>query len=145
MKMPIKIDNRLIYSIVCHHISHFTTVKNDVKHDYESHMVLLTVYSNFLYQTIVKKKPLSWTGVFNTAESKGHKELMSDRKLTIFAVAENLSMSQETVRRKLDKLCKRHLLNYSKKEGLSLGKKFKETIRPVGKADMKGLLKIFEK
>jgi len=143
--MGFKINNQLIYSIICHHINHFTTVKNTVKHDYESHMILLTVYSHFLFQTIVAKKSLSWTGVFNAAESKDHKKLMSDRKLTIFAVAENLSMSQETVRRKLDKLCKRHLLNYSKKEGLSLGKKFKEAIKPVGKADMKGLIKIFEK
>ncbi len=73
---------------------------------------------------------------------------MKDRKLTIFSVAQNLLMPQETVRRKLEKLCNRKLLDYSKSDGLSLGKKFKETIEPVGKADGKeifALLGKFEK
>ena len=59
-------------------------------------------------------------------ETEEHKQLMQDRKLTIFAVAENLLMPQETVRRKLKELSSRKLLYYSKSEGLSLGKNFKE-------------------
>ena len=70
---------------------------------------------------------------------------MKDIKLTIFAVAENLSMAQETVSRKLKKLCSRKLLEYSKKDGLSLGKKFKEIIEPVGKADGQDIFALFEK
>lgn len=143
--MSFKINNKAIFLIISHHINHFINVKVFVKHDYDSHMILLTVYSHFLFQTIANKKSLSWTGVFNAIESKEYKKLMAHKKLTIFAVAENLLMSQETVRRKLDKLCKRNLLNYSKKEGLSLGIKFKEIIKPIGKTDMKGLIKIFEK
>ena len=70
---------------------------------------------------------------------------MKDRKLTIFAVADNLSMPQETVRRKLKKLRSRKLLDYSKSDGLSLGKKFKETIEPLGKADGLDIFALFEK
>jgi len=54
-------------------------------------------------------------------------------------------MPQETVRRKLEKLCNRKLLEYSKSDGLSLGKKFKETIEPVGKADGKEIFALLEK
>ena len=139
------IDNKLIYFIVSHHINHFLNVKKMVKHDYESHMILLTVYSHYLYQTITLGKSLSWTEVFDKTETEDHKRLMKGKKLTIFAVAENLYIPQETVRRKLEKLIKKKLLDYSKSEGLSLGKKFKETIEPLGKIDTDDCLKLYKK
>ena len=139
------IDNELIYFIISHHINHFLNVKKMVKHDYESHMILSTVYTHFLYQTITLGKSLSWTEVFDETETEDHKRLMKDKKLTTFAVAENLSMPQETVRRKLEKLIKKKLLDYSISDGLSLGKKFKETIEPLGKADGKDIFALVEK
>jgi len=108
-------------------------------------MILLTVYSHFLFQTMIKSKSLDWTETFAKTETEEHKQLMKDRKLTIFAVANNLSMPQETVRRKLEKLSSRKLLDYSKSDGLSLGKKFKETIEPIGKADGEDIFALFEK
>ena len=139
------LNNELIYSIISHHISHFLNVKKFVKHDFESHMILLTTYMHFLFQTMSKGKSLNWAETFAKTESDGHKQLMKDRKLTIFAVANNLSMPQETVRRKLEKLCSRQLLDYSKSDGLSLGKKFKETIEPLGKADGQDIFDLVEK
>ena len=144
------IDNELLFFIVSHHINHFLNVKKMAKHDYESHMILLTVYSHYLYQTITLGKSLSWTEVFDETETEDHKRLLhkrllKDKKLTIFAVAENLSMPQETVRRKLEKLIKKKLLEYSKSEGLSLGKKFNETIEPLGKIDTEDCLKLYKK
>ena len=138
-------NNQLIYFIVSHHINHFLNVKKLVKHDYESHMILLTVYMHFLFQTMSKGKSLDWAETFAKTESDEHKQLMKDRKLTIFAVANNLSMPQETVRRKLEKLRSRKLLDYSKSDGLSLGKKFKETIEPLGKVDGKEIFALLEK
>ena len=139
------LNNELIYSVISHHISHFLNVKKFAKHDFESHMILLTVYMHFLFQTMSKGKPLDWTETFAKTESEGQKQLMKERKLTIFAVAVNLSMPQETVRRKLEKLRSRKLLDYSKSEGLNLGKKFKETIEPLGKADGRDIFALFEK
>ena len=139
------IDNVLIYSIISHHINHFLNVKKLAKHDYQSHMILLTVYSHFLFQTMSKGKSLDWAETFAKTETEEHKQIMKDRKLTIFAVAASLSMPQETVRRKLEKLCRRKLLDYSKLRGLSLGKKFKETIEPLGKADGRDIFALFEK
>jgi len=139
------VNSELIYSAINLHINHFLNVKKLVKHDYESHMILLTVYSHFLFQTIVKGKSYSWTEVFEKTETEEHKTLMKDRKLTIFSVAENLLMPQETVRRKLEKLRSRKLLDYSKSDGLSLGKKFKETIEPLGKVDGQEIFALLEK
>ncbi len=139
------INNILIYSVISHHINHFLNVKKLAKHDYESHMVLLTVYSHFLFQTMSKGKLLDWTETFAKTEKEEHKQIMEGRKLTIFAVAVNLSIPQETVRRKVEKLCSRKLLDYSKSGGLSLGKKFKETIEPLGKVDGKDIFALFEK
>jgi len=92
-----------------------------------------------------KGKSLDWAETFAKTEIEEHKQLMKDRKLTIFAVSENLLMPQETVRRKLEKLSSRKLLYYSKSEGLSLGKKFRETIEPLGKADGKDIFALVEK
>ena len=139
------IDNELIYFIVSHHINHYLNVKKMAKHDYESHMILSTVYTHFLYQTITAGKALSWTEVFDETETEDHKILMKDKKLTIFAVAENLSMPQETVRRKLEKLIKKKLLEYSKSGGLCLGKKFKQMIEPLGRIDTEDCLKLYKK
>ena len=139
------INNELIYSVVNHHISHFLNVKKLVKHDFESHMILLTVYSHFLFQTMSADKSLNWTETFAKTETEEHKQLMKDRKLTIFAVSENLLIPQETVRRKLEKLTSRKLLDYSKSDGLSLGKKFKETIEPLGKVDGQEIFALLEK
>ena len=139
------INNELIYSAISHHINHFLNVKKLVKHDYESHMILLTVYSHFLFQTMSKNKSLDWSETFAETETKEHKQLMQERKLTIFAVSESLLMPLETVRRKLEKLGSRKLLYYSKSEGLSLGKKFRETIEPLGKADGKDIFALLEK
>ena len=138
------INNELIYSVISHHISHFLNVKKFVKHDFESHMILLTVYMHFLFQTMSKGKSLDWTETFARIETEGHKLLMLERKLTIFAVSENLLIPQETVRRKLKVLCKRKLLEYSIKEGLSLGEKFRETIEPLGKLDGQELGELFK-
>ena len=139
------VNSELIYSAINLHINHFLNVKKLVKHDYESHMILLTVYSHFLFQTMSKGKSFDWTETFAKTETEEHKQLMKDRKLTIFAVSENLLMPQETVRRKLEKLSNRKLLYYSKSEGLSLGKKFRETIEPLGKADGKDIFALLEK
>ena len=139
------INNELIYSAISHHINHFLNVKKLVKHDYESHMILLTVYSHFLFQTMSKNKSLDWSETFAETETEEHKQLMQERKLSIFAVSENLLIPQETVRRKLEKLSSRKLLYYSKSEGLSLGKKFRETIEPLGKADGKDIFALLEK
>ena len=139
------INNEIIYSVISHHISHFLNVKKFVKHDFESHMILLTVYMHFLFQTMSKGKSLDWTETFAKTETEERKLIMKDRKLTIFAVAVKLSIPQETLRRKVEKLCSRKLLDYSKSEGLSLGKKFKETIEPLGKVDGKDIFALFEK
>ena len=141
------VNSELIYSAINLHINHFLNVKKLVKHDYESHMILLTVYSHFLFQTMSKGKSFSWAETFAGTETEEHKQLMKDRKLTIFSVTEILSMPQETVRRKLEKLSSRKLLYYSKSEGLSLGKNFKEIIEPLGKVDgqeIVGLVKKFK-
>ena len=139
------INNELIYLVISHHISHFLNVKKFTKNDYESHMILLTVYMHFIFQTMSKGKSLDWAETFAATETEEHKKLMKGRKLTIFAVSNSLSIPQETVRRKLEKLRSRQLLDYSKPDGLSLGKKFKETIEPLGRADGQDIFALFEK
>ena len=140
-----QMNNELVFFILNHHLNHFITVKKLVKHDYESHMILVTTYAHYIYQSIKSGKSLNWNELFASTELKDHKELMKKRKLTIFSVSENLLIPQETVRRKLKRLCERKLLDYSIKDGLSLGVNFKAVIEPLGKIDVNEASKLVKK
>ena len=45
-------ENELIYHVLMHHLNHYLEVKKIFKIDYDSQMILLTVYSHLLHQTI---------------------------------------------------------------------------------------------
>ena len=58
-------------------------------------------------------------------------EFYSSRKLTIFAVESILNLPKETVRRKIDILKRKKLINNSFKLGLLLTSKSEEIMKPL--------------
>ena len=66
--------------------------------------------------------------------------------LTLFiSSVANADVKEKVLSKLSEKICSKKLLEYSKKDGLSLGKKFKETIEPLGKADGQDIFALFEK
>ena len=62
--------NEVVYQILMHHINHYQQVKKIFKIDYDSQMILVTVYAHYLYQTLnlsLEKKiddGLDWEEMF---------------------------------------------------------------------------------
>ena len=57
-------------------------------------------------------------------------------KLSLFSISHILDMPKETVRRKVDALCKKKQLDYSVKEGVTVGDNFELLAKKIAPMDL---------
>ena len=113
-----------LYHWVMFVISFYTRVRETLKIDFESFIVLQVVVSHSLYQ-------LNKTGSKSYTEIKEHVELLSkvklkkNLKLTFASIADVIQLPRETVRRKVLELCNRDILKFSSDSGIKLGFAYK--------------------
>ena len=113
-----------LYHWVMFVISFYTRVRETLKIDFESFIVLQVVVSHSLYQ-------LNKTGSKSYTEIKEHVELLSkvklkkNLKLTFASISEVIQLPRETVRRKVLELCKKDILKFKSKNGIKLGPAYK--------------------
>ena len=113
-----------LYHWVMFVISFYTRVRETLKIDFESFIVLQVVVSHSLYQ-------LNKTGSKSYTEIKEHVELLSkvklkkNLKLTFASISEVIQLPRETVRRKVLELCKKDILKFSNESGIKLGPTYK--------------------
>jgi len=103
-------------------INFYSRVKNNLKIDFDSFMIMQLVVSDYLYKT-------NKEGIKNYEELKStlknHTDLFKEkRKVNIASIAEVLDLPRETVRRKILHLSKIKLLDYSK-SGIGIGSEYK--------------------
>jgi Glu-tRNA(Gln) amidotransferase subunit E-like FAD-binding protein len=142
-------------------INYYSRVKEKLKIDYDSFMILQTTASHSLYQLNKKK-----IGVKSYSELEKEWEKLtinkheisrivdevsnakSNFRLTISSVCLVTSLPKETVRRKVNELVKKNLLKISKKDGIVLGAAYKKVFRefvPQTTMEVSKLIKIWEK
>ena len=113
-----------LYHWVMFVISFYTRVRETLKIDFESFIVLQVVVSHSLYQ-------LNKTGSKSYTEIKEHVELLSkvklkkNLKLTFASISEVIQLPRETVRRKVLELCKKDILKFNSENGIKLGPAYK--------------------
>ena len=113
-----------LYHWVMFVISFYTRVRETLKIDFESFIVLQVVVSHSLYQ-------VNKTGSKSYAEIKEHVEKLSmvklkkNLKLTFASISEVIQLPRETVRRKVLELCKRDILTFNSENGIKLGPAYK--------------------
>ena len=125
-----------------HHIDHYTQAKKIFKTDYDSHMITITVFAHFLYGTLnpshekYQQEDLEWGDMYPLIKglSKSKKKYLD--KLSLFSISQILDMPKETVRRKVDALCKTKLLDYSAKEGVTVGDNFELLAKKIAPNDL---------
>jgi hypothetical protein len=66
--------------------------------------------------------------------SKNKKKYLD--KLSLFSISQILDMPKETVRRKVDALCKTKQLDYSVKDGLTIGDNFELLAKKIAPNDL---------
>ena len=70
--------------------------------------------------------------------------VLLSKKLTIYAVANILNLPKETVRRKIEILKKKKLINHSTKLGLLPTNKTEELMKPFAEIELKTLSKFLK-
>ena len=69
-------------------------------------------------------------------------------KLSFFAVSQIIDMPKETVRRKVDELCKKKYLKYSIRDGITMGDNWESLASKIAPLDFRSLdkaIKVVEK
>ena len=132
------------YSEILYHLINFRTeqfqqLKKMVGIDYDSFMILSVMGSHYLKHN--NKLGEDWDTVWEDIRSSKIDELYSEQKLTIYAVANILNLPKETVRRKIELLKKKKLINHSTKQGLLPTNKIEVLMKPFAGIELKTLSK----
>ena len=137
-----------MYGFVMVMISYYSRVREQLKIDYDSFMIIQTVVSHSLYQLNKKQVgsksyfelEIEWEKLLNKNDVVEKVDIIRDKienlsntksnlKLTISSICLVTSLPKETVRRKVNELTKKNLLNISKKNGIFLGSMYKKIFR----------------
>ena len=135
------------YSEILYHLINFRTkqfqqLKKMIGIDYDSFMILSVMGSHYLKHN--NKLGEDWDTVWEDIRSSKIDELYSEQKLTIYAVANILNLPKETVRRKIELLKKKKLINHSTKQGLLPTNKTEELMKPFAGIELKTLSKFLK-
>ena len=117
-------------------LDYYTRVRKELNLDYESFMIIQTVVSHNLYNLNRKKNTSvsyedlehEWgvvtSEVFDQITQLS--EVDSNQKLTISSICLVIGLPKETVRRKINELSKKKILNISSRNGILLGSQYKK-------------------
>ena len=135
------------YSEILYHLINFRTeqfqqLKKMVGIDYDSFMILSVMAAHYLKHN--NKLGSDWDTVWEDVRTSKIEEFYSAKKLTIYAVANILNLPRETVRRKIEILKKKKLINHSSKTGLSPTNKSEELMKPFAEIELKTLSKFLK-
>ena len=134
--------NEVVYHVLSHHIDHYRQAKKIFKTDYDSHMITIAVFTHFLYGTLnpshkkFQHEDLEWGEMYPLVKglSKNKKKYLD--KLSLFSISHILDMPKETVRRKIDALCKTKQLAYSVTDGVTVGDNFEVMAKKMAPNDL---------
>ena len=135
------------YSEILYHLINFRTeqfqqLKKMVGIDYDSFMILSVMASHYLKHN--NKLGSDWDTVWEDVRTSKIEEFYSAKKLTIYAVANILNLPRETVRRKIEILKKKKLINHSTQIGLLPTNKSEELMKPFAEIELKTLSKFLK-
>ncbi len=105
-------------------------------------MITIAVFTHFLYGTLYpshekyQREDLEWGEMYPLVKglSKNKKKYLD--KLSLFSLSYILDMPKETVRRKVEALCKAKQLGYSVKDGITVGDQFEVLAKKIAPLDL---------
>ena len=109
-----------LYHWVMFILSLYTRVRENLKMDFESFVILQVVVSHSLYQ-INKSGSKTFAEIEEQITRIGQNKKIKNTKLTFASVADVLQLPRETVRRKVLGLKKNNILLFSTDSGIILG------------------------
>ena len=134
--------SEILYNLINFRTEQFQQLKKMIGIDYDSFMILSVMGSHYLKHN--NKLGEDWDTVWEDIRSSKIDELYSEQKFTIYAVANILNLPKETVRRKIELLKKKKLINHSTKQGLLPTNKTEELMKPFAGIELKTLSKFLK-
>jgi len=113
-----------LYHWVMFILSYYTRVRENLKIDFETFVILQVVVSHSLYQ-LNKSGYKTFAELQDQITNTTQKKLRNNSKLTFASISEVLQLPRETVRRKVLILTKRNILLSDKDDGVKLGPNYK--------------------
>jgi len=113
-----------LYHWVMFILSLYTRVRENLKIDFESFVILQVVVSHSLYQ-INKTGTKTFSELEDQMTRITENKKIRNNKLTFASIADVLQLPRETVRRKVLSLGKKNILLDSTKNGIKLGHNYK--------------------
>ena len=105
-------------------LSLYTRVRENLKIDFESFVILQVVVSNSLYQ-INKTGAKTFSELEDQMTKVTQNKKIKNNKLTFASIADVLQLPRETVRRKVLSLSKKDILSSNANDGIKLGPAYK--------------------
>ena len=136
-----------LYHWVMFILSLYTRVRENLKIDFESFVILQVVVSHSLYQ-INKSGNKSFSEIEDQITKIGQNKKIKNTKLTFASIADVLQLPRETVRRKVLSLKKNNILLFSIDSGIRLGPAYKTIYKEFvaqTTLDLSSLLKKWKK
>ena len=113
-----------LYHWVMFILSLYTRVRENLKIDFESFVILQVVVSHSLYQ-INKSGSKTFAEIEDQITKIGQNKKIKNTKLTFASIADVLQLPRETVRRKVLSLKKNNILLFNIDSGIKLGPAYK--------------------
>jgi hypothetical protein len=136
-----------LYHWVMFILSLYTRVRENLKIDFESFVILQVVVSHSLYQ-LNKTGSKTFLELEDQMTNIAENKKIKNTKLTFASVADVLNLPRETVRRKVLGLKKNNILLFSTDSGIKLGPAYKTIYKGFVKQttlDLSTLLKKWKK
>jgi hypothetical protein len=113
-----------LYEWIMFIISYYSRIKETLKIDFESFIVLQVVVGHSLYQ-INKTESKNYSEIKERVETLSMGKLKKNLKLTFASISGAIPLPRETVRRKVLELCKKDILKFNSENGIKLGPAYK--------------------
>ena len=136
-----------LYHWVMFILSYYTRVRENLKIDFETFVILQVVVSHSLYQ-LNKSGTKTFAELEDQITNITQKKLKNNSKLTFASIAEVLQLPRETVRRKVLILTKKSILILDTIDGIKLGPSYKTIYKEFvtqTTLDMSSLVKKWKK
>ena len=136
-----------LYNWVMFILSLYTRVREKLKIDFESFVILQVVVSHSLYQ-INKTGTKTFSELEDQMTKIGQSKKIKNNKLTFASIADVLQLPRETVRRKVLSLNKKDILSSNVNDGIKLGPAYKTIYKEFvaqTTLDLSSLLKKWKK
>ncbi len=142
MKKKLEAYGETLFHLINFRCKLYRESKKMIGIDYDSFMIVSCIGAHYLRNNTTQG--LSWDAVWELTRSENVDFHYNAKKLTIFALANIMSLPKETVRRKVEALKKKKFITYSTKDGLLPTNKIEEAMKPFAEQELITLSKFLQ-